>query len=464
MKARTKNQKRVVSLNKKVPKIGVRIKKWAFENAIPHMGVRSQAGTCNCYKCGHTWKGSKEAWHDDVMGVTCPNCKREIDLHSTNKRTATIGEYFSVVTTVAEYQVVTTYKIRCQFKAKEACKPEPDTYESGWRNKSKYWFVKCYRIFIREDGKREVTGMVAGGMGYYNNNYQGDFCLRNPRVIDRKYDGEGILYPKWKLQPYLIRAGFDAYVYQESGYTVVACAKTLLSNPMAETFVKRGWIGFFKMTMRRDLAELNDYWPTLKICMRNNYDIVDPESYFDMLRILDFYEKDILNPHYVCPRDFDEAHDYWIEKKAKHDVAERRRFEEANKLAAAKKRASLNTEYEKRLKKFSKLKLVSGNIEVRPFLKLDEVELAGQKMHHCIFKSSSYWTKKSNLLLGTYLNGRLIETTQYDLDQSKIYHSYGVNNKPSIVHDQLIELINKNKTLIAAMAKPKKKRKKAVAA
>ena len=450
MKARTKNQKRVVKVNMKVKDIGVRIQNWAKEHVLKHQAVRNKWGTCNCLKCGHTWKGSKEAWHDDIMDTKCPGCKRTMDIISTNKRTAKGGDYFSVVTVADEYQVVTTYKIMAEFKAKQ----DP-----------KYWFNKCFRIFIREDGKREVFGQVSGGMGYYNHQYQGEFCLRNPRVIDQKYAGEGKLYPKWRLQDYLIRVGFDAYSYKESDYTVVACAHTLLSNPMAETFVKQGYISLFKMTMnmRNDSNIMNDYWPTFKICMRHNFQIPDASSYVDMLQALDFFGKDILNPYYICPRDFQKAHDYWIGKKDKSLLAERRQADEARKVELAREQKAERIKYENRMKKFSGLKIVLENLEIRPFLKIWDVEKAADEMHHCMFKTVRYWQNPDNLLLGTYLKGRLIETTQYSLGQKRVHHSYGKYNKISGAHDTIIKLLKENERKISACFE-KKKRKKKVAA
>ena len=68
-------------------------------------------------------------------------------------------------------------------------------------------------------------------------------------------------------------------------------------------------------------------------------------------------------------------------------------------------------------------------------------------MHHCVF-DSAYYLKKDSLILSATIDGKRIETIEISLKTLKVIQSRGVCNKNTEYHDQIINLVNKNKRLI----------------
>ena len=71
------------------------------------------------------------------------------------------------------------------------------------------------------------------------------------------------------------------------------------------------------MNMYRHLHEelndreekINKYWTSIKICIRNKYPINDSGMWMDHLKILEDFNKDILNPKFICPANLKAEHD-----------------------------------------------------------------------------------------------------------------------------------------------------------
>tara|TARA_R110000772_G_scaffold145445_1_gene255333 strand:- start:471 stop:1817 length:1347 start_codon:yes stop_codon:yes gene_type:complete len=441
MKAKTKNQKRVVSLDFKLNSKHLRAKSWATQEVLENIGVRYKSGVLHCLKCGNHWNSnSQQAWHDEIAEIKCPTCKNKLKVKQTQKRNFKHQDFFTVVDTVKEYQRTTTYEIIGYFKCKEP---------------ARYCILKCFSIYINEKGKQEVMGKI--DPGGYNYGYQGAYELRHSNVISRKYNVEGFVYPKWKLQDFMINAGFDAYSYAEGKHSVAESAKVLCTFPHMETISKLGNKSLEKYCWRFPDKAIK-YWNTIKICIRNKYDLDRPQTYFDMIDALDFYKKDLRNKHFVCPENLRETHDFWINKRQKL----RRKIEKENaiknKIAEAKRREKTKESYRSRMSKFHDFELINGDIKIVPFLSLEEVQKAGGLMRNCIYKSTHYWENADNLLLGTYVNNKLIETTQFCLERKITLHSYGKLNEESKQHNKILKTIESNHSKIfnCLRRKPKK--------
>tara|TARA_R110000772_G_scaffold19922_6_gene55408 strand:+ start:1606 stop:2928 length:1323 start_codon:yes stop_codon:yes gene_type:complete len=438
MRARTKNQKVVVALDGKIKKIGKRIVNWAEKSVLHKIGHRYKSGVLNCLECGHRWKSTaKLAWHDEVAECKCPNCKNELKIVSTNKRTDTQEGYFTVIEKAGEYQLIRTFILRTVLKCQSS---------------AEYYHSECFRIYIRKDGKREVMAKLRGGGFYYWAYWQGAMDLRQPSTIESKYSEEGLIYPNWDLQPFVVEKGFNAYSYEENKYTASRLMKIFLNCPHMETIENRpGYHRLYKYCFEEP-EQVHKYWSTIKICFRNNYTIPVPRTYFDMIDALSFLKKDLRNSAYVCPDELREKHDYWINQKR---IAQRKR--DAELSAAAKLRKLIAdkkaiADYEERMSRFANLELVTGSLKIIPLFKIDDVQYAGEKLHHCIFKTDTYWKNASNLLLGSYFNDELIETTQYCLKDSEVLHSYGLQNQHSKHHKKIVKAIKTNKENILKYA------------
>lgn len=62
-------------------------------------------GTNICTECGHSWKSDHDL-ADTICGCTCPRCGMELETLRTRKSVFSDMEYFSIVTTCKQYQVI----------------------------------------------------------------------------------------------------------------------------------------------------------------------------------------------------------------------------------------------------------------------------------------------------------------------------------------------------------------------
>jgi len=439
MKARTKNQKVVVALDSKVKKIGKRVHNWAEKNVMYNLGHRYKSGTVNCLKCGNHWKSNfSQAWQEEVTGDKCPKCKSELKITSTMKRTNDQSAYYTVIEKAGDYQLIRTFQINSKLKCKEA---------------AKYYHIECFRVYIRKDGKREVIARLRSGNGYYWGYWQGWMELRQPKVIENKYSDEGLLYPKWDIHKHVTQAGFDAYTYEENKYTACKLMWILLTCIHMETIDKTpGYNKLYKYCFHYP-EQIQKYWATIKICIRNKYMIPEPRTYMDMIEALSYLKKDLRNRHFVCPDDLQEQHNFWIATATRVRRKHEEKLSKAKKLALIEKQAKEIDNFEKRMVKFADLKFEIKNLKILPLLYIDQVKSAGKELHHCIYQTTSYWQDENNLLLGAYLNDKLIETTQYSLSEKEVLHSYGLLNKHSVRHNTIVKTINKQKDKIYACLK-----------
>lgn len=443
MKARTKNQKRVVQLDKKVRPIGKRILSWGRENTIKHRGIRYKSGATFCLECGHTWQSqTKQAWQDVVLEQKCECCKRKLKIKSTQNRTDWGDGMITYVDVVGEYQLIRNIEVRATHKVREA---------------ADYTFREISRVYLREDGKAEVIGCV--NSGGWSPHWQWDFDLRQPDRVYSTYDFQGELYIKWKLQPWITKRGFYNCSYADSKFTVLSFMSRLLLNPHAETILKDGRERLFDYSIK-EIKTVENYWRTIKLCMRRGYHIHDPSSYFDMIKAMVFFGKNVEDPKFVCPKNFGEAHDYWIDRKAKYERMQRNKADRIRDQERANKLKKEHAEYNRRMKKFKDLCFTFGDLRIKPLLNIKDVEKAGRLMEHCIYRSTHYWQSKDNLLFGTYENGKLIETTQYSLFSKVCLHSYGPYNKESKHHKKIIGIIKASEHTIAQCLLPKPKVRK----
>ena len=60
MKAKTKIQKEVIGLSRKMHKLSDTQKRYAFENCFDHLAHRNAKNVITCMECGHVWNGGSE--------------------------------------------------------------------------------------------------------------------------------------------------------------------------------------------------------------------------------------------------------------------------------------------------------------------------------------------------------------------------------------------------------------------
>ena len=105
MKQRTRIQKEVAKLIRRLPELTEKQTAYAFEHCFKHYAHRTKGGILTCTECGHRWK-SEHPLAESVCGCTCPHCGKELEVLDTRKRVFKDMEYFSVITTCKQFQVI----------------------------------------------------------------------------------------------------------------------------------------------------------------------------------------------------------------------------------------------------------------------------------------------------------------------------------------------------------------------
>lgn len=429
MKPKTKLQKQIVELSKNLPSITEEQEQWAYKQCLEHEATKLKNGTVTCLDCGHKWKGKQPPLLTSLDGCTCPNCNTKLKIKHTRKQKFTDWAYYGIVTTFHGFQVFRYCKVHGIYKAGEP------VYHK---------FYEVAQIWLDSDGKYEIIGYIHQ-TGWYSESWSGEFELRNRNAI-YNYDIEPYkTYPRKSIIPEVKRNGFNNNCY---GFSMFSFFFYLLSSSKIETLLKTGQkelIKFYKSNKK----EVEKYWPTIRICIRNNYNIKDASIWIDYIKFLEYFNKDIRNTKYVCPKNLKAEHDYWMDKY--HKAEEKIRLEEDRKRALKDE-----AEFKKQKGIFFGIAFGDGELNVKVLESVAEYLSEGRIMHHCV---GSYALRTDSLIFSATIDGKHIETIEVSLKSFEVVQSRGVCNKNSEYHDRIISLVNKNIGLIKERLKPKKRKK-----
>lgn len=417
MKAKNKFQQQIVEASKTLPAITKAQAQWGYENAIEHIGQRSEKGNITCTKCGHSWQGTGYLV-DTLTDCNCPNCKTKLAVKTAKKRVFEGSYYMTIITAHKGYQVLRTVMIKCIAKVG---KP------------SEYTHSEVMQRWIAPNGKYCTFSRLRQTMGtmYYDSwIFHSTLELRQENdVYNRIFTGE--VYPRQKLIPEIERTGYKKALY---GQKPLDMFRTLLTDSRAETLLKTGQTNLLKRIMDIGWKNIDKYWQSIRICIRNGYAIKDATLWCDYIDNLRFFGKDLHNAKYVCPTNLHAEHDRYMRKKAKADAQQE-----------LEKQLEKEAEYREAKAKFFGLMFSDGLISIRVLESVADIVLEGKVMHHCV---GSYHSKPDSLILSACIDGQRIETIEVSLSQLKVIQSRGVCNKNTEHHSRIIKLVESNIPLI----------------
>lgn len=417
MKAKNKFQQQIVEASKTLPAITKTQAQWGYDNAIEHIGRRTDKGTITCTKCGHSWQGTGYLV-DTLTDCICPNCKARLTVKTTKKRVFNGSYYMTVVTAHKGYQVLRTVMIKSVGKVGKPCE---------------YTHSEVMQRWIAPSGKHCTFAKLRQTMGtmYYDSwIFHTDMELRQENdVYNRISTGE--IYPRLKLIPEIKRTGFKNSFY---GQKPLDMFRTLLTDSRSETLLKTDYTNLLERIMDMGWKKIENYWQSIRICIRNGYKIEDATLWCDYIDNLRFFGKDLYNAKYVCPTNLHAEHDRYMRKKAKADAQ-----------AELEKQLEKEAEYREAKAKFFGLVFSDGLISVRVLESVADIVLEGKLMHHCV---GSYHSKTDSLILSACIDGQRIETIEVSLSQLKVIQSRGVCNKNTEHHSRIINLVESNIPLI----------------
>jgi hypothetical protein len=420
MKPRTKFQKQIIEAGKKLPAITETQVKWAYHNCFKHFGLRTKKGVITCLECGASWKG-KHTLIDSLFGCTCPNCRMELKINDTRKKVFADSQYFCIISVCNGFQVLRFFYL---------------SYHAKAGKKATYLHREVAQRWIARDGKNEVVARLQPA-SYYSENWtiSSQLEIRPKRTYHNI--APAFIYPRQRLIPELKRTGYDGNFHNLTPFDLF---HTLLSENKAETLLKTGQTGLLKYFASWSFRHIGNYWASIKICIRNGYQIGDASIWCDYIDLLRFFEKDLHNAKYVCPADLKTEHDKYVRKKG--EWQKRQNMEKARQKAIED-----NQRYTEMKSRFFGLHFTDGLIQVRVPESVDEIRQEGDAMHHCVF-ANNYHLKPDTLILSARINDKRLETIELSLSQLKVLQSRGVCNKNTKHHNRIIKLVEKNIVLI----------------
>ncbi len=426
MKPQTQQQREIVELSNTLPDISDVQAIWAFENCLKKYAVRSRK-TLFCLECGDSWKDDSFLI-TSIDGCICPSCNHKLTMYHHTATNYKSNEYFAVITTIGDYQVVRMAMVSKLMKKKEAAFCILNEVMQHW---------------IGTDGKIITLSKTVQGMtGYYDT-----WVLSSDLEIRQKSQGSELragispykIHPTRKISTLVKRNGFKGRFY---GHTPHAFFSLVLKNPRVETLIKSKQVPLLKSF---DNNKVTKYWNSIKICIRNNYIIEDGSLWFDYIQLLDYFQKGLNSSKYVCPMNLLQEHDRLVKKKK--ETLKRMKL---NELRAEMELSQVAFEEQKA--HFFGLFFQEDNIQIKVIDSVQGFFEEGDIHNHCVF-TNEYYKEENSLILSSLVNNEPAETIEIDLNSLKIIQARGKGNKATPHHKKIVEIVEKNIFQIQKIAK-----------
>ena len=441
MRPKTRIQKEVARLSKRLPKLTDTQQAYAFRHCFSHYAIKRADGTNICTECGHSWKSGHDL-ADTICGCACPHCGMELEALRTRKSVFNENEYFSILTTCKQYQVIRFFFVKSRYKAGQA---------------AEYSVFEVVQRWITPNGKTTTIARLRGmSIMYYDLwNECSDMEVRKCQEYPA-YDITPICtYPRQRFIPELKRNGFNGDFH---GISPVRLFKALLSDPRIETLMKGGEIEGMKYFLVNPLIA-DECWASYLIAKRHKYQIGNLSMWCDYLRMLKKLGQDLRNPKNICPEDFMAAHDNATRKietiHEKERAEQRRRWEIERREREQQRQLQREKDAEDFIankSKFFGLVITDEEIIVKVLESIDEYYNEGKVQNICVF-GSEYYKKADTLILSARIGSEIIETIEVDLRTLKVVQCHGKYNQDTEYHERIIDLVNKNANLIGERMK-----------
>lgn len=212
-------------------------------------------------------------------------------------------------------------------------------------------------------------------------------------------------------------------------------------DPRIESIIKCGYqvIVDYLIDNRKSLSA--HLWTAFKVAHRHHFRLNSTDQVYKWLCLINMlrrYGKDYRNPHYICPKDLDEAYNKMIDE---HDRQVRIETEKIERLKANKLIAEWSDKYVKEHKKYLGIVITGAGISITPLQSVNEFYEEGKAMHHCVF-SNGYCMKKDTLILSAKdEEGNRLATIEYNLPKKMIMQCRARCNQVPPRKDEIENLI-----------------------
>lgn len=426
MKPRNKLQRKILKLSQGLSPLTKHQYKEAVRKVGLHIAKYSSKRGYECLDCGQTWTGT------EAKRVVCPHCGAKLNVDTTRKRNFCEKDYFAVVTKCQGFQVVRMFFMQTNLRQ---------------GNNPTYWICEAFQRWLTPDGKCTIVGRARHWLSHYSDcwNWDSDMEIRNESyghmVTPCKVVGQSSVIPEIR------RNGYAGNFHNCSPFTLFT---RLLTDNKTETAWKIGQYSLVAYSMSNSYV-FEKYWPSAKVAFRHKYHISDASLWYDLLDALEYCDKDLRNPKFICPDNLKDAHDFWIAKKRAKIDEENRRIERERQMTAEQRyqRSAKKDEsqYKKAKSKFLNLEFIDQEIVVKPLQTVKEFLEEGEYMHHCVF-TNKYYSKDNVLVFHAMVEGVSIATIEFSLKNFSIIQCRGKYNKKPANYERIVSLIQSNTSKI----------------
>lgn len=422
MKPRNEYQKRIVNISAKLPGLTVAQKKWGADHCFGDVIYRTGNHKGWCTHCGNTIRVSDYGEERQI----CPHCGTDLHIKDSRCRVFRGRSYLTILTTIGGFQVCRHFFVEKYIKRGE---------------EAQYEWLECVQIWIDANGKETIMARSAVPYTMYYDIWDkySELSIKNRYSLyghhQCRYDVDGWVYPRVSLIPKLRRNGFDRTKLDRLPI-VNQLIQMLLKDREAELLMKWGQYDLLRHKWRKNLT-LGPAMEAVKVATRHGYYPHDPSIWVDHIELLQFFGKDIHNPHYICPLDLSSAHNRLVAKK---NVIDEREKLKRNIESAAKWEEQYHRD------KAPYLGIVFGNehIVVAVVQSVAEMAEEGTAMHHCVFANAYYKKADSLILTAKDKDGHRIETIELNLKTFEVVQSRGKLNQNTEWHDEIVNLVKSN--------------------
>lgn len=229
-------------------------------------------------------------------------------------------------------------------------------------------------------------------------------------------------------------------------YDAARLSNAMCEHPYIETMYKQHRELLFKMCCSIGLTDIVRYAPEIKIALRHGYKFHDISMWRDAMQLAQEFNIETRNPYYCASEDINDLHDRLMRKKKKDEEDQRIKRELDTLQKNIKRYSDL---FNKHIKPYINLTITNGDIEIRPLRSIEEYCNVGIKMHNCVYACEYFKKTGSLVLLATY-HGEIAELIELDLASKTIKQCRGKWNKQTIMHKEIVSLLENNITLIKA--------------
>ena len=354
----------------------------------------------------------------------CPR-KRELKRAVKNLQNETPNTYYHVIAEVkGGYQVFRFFRIRI-YKRKPT-----DIWET-----QQIWYAQGRELVI----SRQRT------MGIYYD------CYIKNSDLELRHNYRNFAYNTANMLPIStsecksLLPMFDEEEVNRIGslYSVAKKYKMFCASPYMETLYFQHREVFEKFLDKVQLNDILENEKEIKVALRHHYKFEDVSIWTDTMKLAKHFGIETRNPFYCAPLNLDVLHNSLLKRKAKEEAAK-----EIEKLA------EFEGAYYKHIKPYLDILLKGANVVIVPLKSVKEVYFEGKMMHHCVYECK-YWKKNDTLLLSAQVDGKHVETIEFNLKSLKVAQSRGLQNKQTEYHEEILALMKANAKNIKKLTRRK---------